>query len=228
VATVRALKVHGGVTKKRLGEENMAALAAGIANLEKHIENIQAFGLPVVVAINVFTTDTPGELALVEEKCAALGTPVALAKIWAKGGEGGIDLAEQVIAACDRPNDFHYLYDENLSPREKIETIATRIYGAEGVNFHQKALKDLKAIHDLGLNQLLVCMAKTQSSLSDNPALKGRPRGFTLTVREVRICAGAGFLVAITGSIITMPGLPGKPAALSIDVDGQGKISGLF
>lgn len=228
VATVRALKVHGGVTRKRLGEENMAALAAGMPNLEKHIENIKSFGLPVVVAINVFTTDTPGELKLVEERCAALGTPVALAEIWAKGGEGGIDLANHVIAACDRPNDFHYLYDEKLSPREKIETIATRIYGAEGVNFHQKALKDLKSIHDLGLDQLLVCMAKTQSSLSDNPALKGRPRGFTLTVREVRICAGAGFLVVITGSIITMPGLPKKPAALSIDVDDQGKISGLF
>ena len=228
VATVRALKVHGGVTKDRLEEENMAALAAGIPNLEKHIENIQSFGLPVVVAINVFTTDTPGELKLVEEKCAALGTPVALAEIWAKGGEGGIDLANHVIAACDRTNDFHYLYDEKLSPREKIETIATRIYGAEGVNFHQKALKDLQAIHDLGLDQLLVCMAKTQSSLSDNPALKGRPRGFVLTVREVRICAGSGFLVAITGSIITMPGLPRKPAALSIDVDDQGKISGLF
>ena len=228
VATVRALKVHGGVAKENLGEVNMEALAAGIPNLEKHIENMKSFGLPVVVAINAFPTDTPEELKLVEEKCAALGAPVALSEIWAKGGEGGIDLAKKVIEACDQPNEFHYLYDEKLSPKEKIETIATKIYGAKGVVFTAQAQKDLKAIHDLGLDDLLICMAKTQSSISDDPAKKGRPTDFEVTVREIRISAGAGFLVAITGSIMTMPGLPKKPAAVAIDVDEHGKISGLF
>lgn len=228
VATVRALKMHGGVPKEKLGEVNMDALAAGIPNLEKHIENMKNFGLPVVVAINAFPTDTPEELKLVEEKCAALGAPVALSEIWAKGGEGGIDLAEKVIAACDEKNDFHFLYDEKLSPKEKITKIATEIYGADGVSFTDKAEKDLKAIHDLGLDDLLICMAKTQSSISDDPSKKGRPTGFTVTVREVRASAGAGFIVAITGSIMTMPGLPKQPAALAIDVDENGKISGLF
>jgi formate--tetrahydrofolate ligase len=228
VATVRALKMHGGVPKDKLGEVNMDALAAGIPNLEKHIENMKNFGLPVVVAINAFPTDTPEELKLVEEKCAALGAPVALSEIWAKGGEGGIDLAEKVIAACDEKNDFHFLYDEKLSPKEKITKIATEIYGADGVSFTDKAEKDLKAIHDLGLDDLLICMAKTQSSISDDPSKKGRPTGFTVTVREVRASAGAGFIVAITGSIMTMPGLPKQPAALAIDVDENGRISGLF
>ncbi|MEA3285251.1 MAG: formate--tetrahydrofolate ligase [Synergistota bacterium] len=228
VATVRALKMHGGASKDKLGEVNMDALAAGIPNLEKHIENMKNFGLPVVVAINAFPTDTPEELKLVEEKCAALGAPVALSEIWAKGGEGGIDLAEKVIAACDEKNDFHFLYDEKLSPKEKITKIATEIYGADGVSFTDKAEKDLKAIHDLGLDDLLICMAKTQSSISDDPSKKGRPTGFTVTVREVRASAGAGFIVAITGSIMTMPGLPKKPAALAIDVDENGRISGLF
>lgn len=228
VATVRALKVHGGVPKEKLGEVNMEALAAGIPNLEKHIENMKGFGIPVVVAINAFPTDTKEELKLVEEKCAALGAPVALSEIWAKGGEGGLDLAQKVIEACDRPNDFHYLYDEKLSPKEKIVTIATKIYGADGVDFTAQAEKDLKSVHEMGLDDLLICMAKTQSSISDDPALKGRPKGFRVTVREVRISAGAGFLVAITGSIMTMPGLPKKPSALAIDVDEHGKISGLF
>ncbi len=228
VATVRALKVHGGVPKEKLGEVNMEALAAGIPNLEKHIENMKGFGLPVVVAINAFPTDTKEELKLVEEKCAALGAPVALSEIWAKGGEGGLDLAQKVIEACDRPNDFHYLYDEKFSPKEKIVTIATKIYGADGVDFTAQAEKDLKSVHEMGLDDLLICMAKTQSSISDDPALKGRPKGFRVTVREVRISAGAGFLVAITGSIMTMPGLPKKPSALAIDVDEHGKISGLF
>lgn len=228
VATVRALKMHGGASKDKLGEVNMDALAAGIPNLEKHIENMKNFGLPVVVAINAFPTDTPEELKLVEEKCAALGAPVALSEIWAKGGEGGIDLAKKVIAACDEKNDFHFLYDEKLSPKEKITKIATEIYGADGVSFTDKAEKDLKAIHDLGLDDLLICMAKTQSSISDDPSKKGRPTGFTVTVREVRASAGAGFIVAITGSIMTMPGLPKKPAALAIDVDENGRISGLF
>ncbi|MDD4836875.1 MAG: formate--tetrahydrofolate ligase [Dethiosulfovibrio sp.] len=228
VATVRALKVHGGVAKENLGEVNMEALAAGIPNLEKHIENMKSFGLPVVVAINAFPTDTPEELKLVEEKCAALGAPVALSEIWAKGGEGGLDLAKKVIEACDQPNSFHYLYDEKLSPKEKIETIATKIYGANGVVFTAQAQKDLKTIHDMGLDDLLICMAKTQSSISDDPAKKGRPTDFEVTVREIRISAGAGFLVAITGSIMTMPGLPKKPSAVAIDVDEHGKISGLF
>ncbi|MBL3592775.1 MAG: formate--tetrahydrofolate ligase [Synergistaceae bacterium] len=228
VATVRALKMHGGVTKDKLGEINMEALAAGIPNLEKHIENVKSFGLPVVVAINAFPTDTAEELKLVEEKCRALGAPVALSEVWAKGGEGGADLAEKIIAACDQPNDFHYLYDASLPPKEKMALIATRIYGADGIAFTDQAEKDLKTVSTLGLDHLLVCMAKTQASLSDDPAKKGRPRNFTVTVREVRVSAGAGFLVAVTGSIMTMPGLPKKPSALSIDVDEKGRISGLF
>ena len=228
VATVRALKMHGGVTKDKLGEINMEALAAGIPNLEKHIENVKSFGLPVVVAINAFPTDTVEELKLVEEKCRALGAPVSLSEVWAKGGEGGADLAEKIIAACDQPNDFHYLYDASLPPKEKMALIATRIYGADGIAFTDQAEKDLKTVSALGLDHLLVCMAKTQASLSDDPAKKGRPRNFTVTVREVRVSAGAGFLVAVTGSIMTMPGLPKKPSALSIDVDEKGRISGLF
>lgn len=228
VATVRALKMHGGVPKDKLGEVNMEALAAGIPNLEKHIENMHSFGLPVVVAINAFPTDTEEELKLVEEKCSVLDAPVSLSEIWAKGGDGGIDLAEKVIAACDKENDFHYLYEAEMSPKDKITKIATEIYGADGVDFTAKAEKDLKAIHDLGKDDLLICMAKTQSSLSDNASLKGRPTGFRVTVREVRLSAGAGFLIPVTGAIMTMPGLPKKPAALAIDVDDKGKISGLF
>lgn len=228
VATVRALKMHGGVPREKLGEVNMDALASGIPNLEKHIENMKSFGLPVVVAINAFPTDTAEELKLVEEKCSALGAPVALSEIWAKGGEGGLGLAEKVIKACDEKNSFHYLYDPASSPKDKITAIATKIYGADGVDFTAQAEKDLKAVSSLGLDGLLICMAKTQSSLSDDPSVKGRPRNFRITVREVRISAGAGFLVPITGSIMTMPGLPKKPAALSIDVDDGGKISGLF
>lgn len=228
VATVRALKMHGGVPKDKLGEVNMEALAAGIPNLEKHIQNMHSFGLPVVVAINAFPTDTEEELKLVEKKCSALDAPVALSEIWAKGGDGGIDLAEKVIAACEKENDFHYLYDAEMAPKEKITRIATEIYGADGVDFTAKAEKDLKAIHDLGKDDLLICMAKTQASLSDDASLKGRPTGFRVTVREVRLSAGAGFLIPVTGAIMTMPGLPKKPAALAIDVDDKGRISGLF
>lgn len=228
VATVRALKMHGGVPKEKLGERNMEALAAGTANLEKHIENVAGFGLPVVVAINAFPTDTTEELQLVEEKCHDLGATVALSEVWAKGGEGGIDLAQRIIEACEKHNSFHFLYDGTLTPKEKMTLIATKIYGADGVAFTDQAEKDLRTVSALGLDNLLICMAKTQSSLSDDPAKKGRPRHFTVTVREVRISAGAGFLVAVTGSIMTMPGLPKKPAALSIDVDEKGRISGLF
>lgn len=228
VATVRALKLHGGMKKEELGEVNMEALAAGIPNLEKHIENMKSFGLPVVVAINAFPTDTAEEIKLVEEKCSKLGAPVVLSEIWAKGGEGGLEMAKAVLEACDTPNTFHYLYDEALTPAEKIEKIVKEIYGGDGVTFTDSAKKDLKRIHDLGKDNLLVCMAKTQNSISDNPALIGRPKGFTVTVREVRLSAGAGFLVAITGAIMTMPGLPKRPAACNIDVDDDGRISGLF
>ena len=228
VATIRALKMHGGVAKEDLGKVDMAALEAGIPNLEKHVENMLSFGLPVVVALNAFPTDTPEELKFIQEKCAKLGVPVVESDIWAKGGEGGIEMAKAVIEACDKPNTFHHLYDANLSPEEKINTIATKIYGADGVNFTDQAKKDLKQIHDLGKDNLLICMAKTQSSISDDPAKKGRPTNFTLTVREVRLSAGAGFIIPITGSIMTMPGLPKRPAACSIDVDAKGNVSGLF
>ena len=228
VATIRALKMHGGVAKEDLGKVNMAALEAGIPNLEKHVENMLSFGLPVVVALNAFPTDTEEELKFIQEKCAKLGVPVVESDIWAKGGEGGIKMAEEVIKACDKENSFHYLYDEKLSPKEKIETIATKIYGADGVVFTDKAEKDLKKIHDLGKDGLLICMAKTQASISDDASKKGRPTGFKLTVREVRLSAGAGFIIPITGAIMTMPGLPKRPAACNIDVDAQGKVSGLF
>ena len=228
VATVRALKMHGGVPKDRLGEEDLEALGRGLPNLEKHIENLQRFGLPVVVAINAFPTDTPRELAFVEEACARLGAPVSLCEGWAKGGPGAADLARKVVEACGKPNAYKPLYEPELSPKEKIERIAREIYGAGSVQYTERAESDLKAIHALGKDHLLVCMAKTQASLSDDPNKKGRPQGFTLTVREVRLSAGAGFLVPVTGSIMTMPGLPKRPAALSIDVDDRGRVTGLF
>ncbi|MDR0654486.1 MAG: formate--tetrahydrofolate ligase [Synergistaceae bacterium] len=228
VATIRALKMHGGVSKEHLAEENLASLEAGIPNLEKHVENMQSYGLPVVVALNAFPTDTENELRAVAEKCAKLGVPVVQSDIWAKGGEGGIDLANAVIEACDKPNDFHFLYETSASPVEKITVIAKKIYGAADVSFTDKAQKDLRQIHDLGCDDFLICMAKTQSSLSDDPNVKGRPEGFTLTVREVRLSAGAGFIIPITGSIMTMPGLPKRPAACGIDIDEKGRVSGLF
>lgn len=228
VATIRALKMHGGAAKEDLGKIDMKALEAGIPNLEKHVENMLSFGLPVVVALNAFPTDTAEELKFIQDKCAKLGVPVVESDIWAKGGEGGIEMAEEVIKACDKPNSFHFLYDDKISPKEKIEAIATKIYGADGVVYTDKALKDLKMIHALGKDDLLVCMAKTQASISDDPNKKGRPTGFELTVREVRLSAGAGFIIPITGSIMTMPGLPKRPAACSIDVDAHGKVSGLF
>ena len=228
VATVRALKMHGGRKKNELGHEDLLALEKGMTNLEKHIENVAVFGLPAVVAINRFPGDTEAELALVEEKCNSLGASVALAEVWAKGGEGGLDLADRVIEACEKPSNFAYLYDESLSPKEKMDVIARKVYGADGVVFTDQAEKDLALVHELGKDDLLVCMAKTQYSLSDDPALLGRPSGFKITVREVRLSAGAGFLVAVTGAIMTMPGLPKKPAALSIDIDADGRISGLF
>lgn len=228
VATVRALKMHGGLAKTELAHEDLDALAKGIPNLMKHIENIKGYGLPVVVAINRFPTDTEAELDLLAEKCAELGADFALAEVWAKGGEGAKDLARKVADACGKPSEFRFMYDENMTPKEKMNAIATKIYGADGVDFTPQAEKDLRQIHDLGKDDLLVCMAKTQYSLSDDPAKLGRPEGFRITVREVRLSAGAGFMVAITGSIMTMPGLPKKPAALNIDVDADGKITGLF
>ena len=228
VATIRALKMHGGAKKEELGKVDMKTLEAGIPNLEKHVENILSYGLPAVVALNAFPTDTKEELEFIQEKCAKLGVPVVESDIWAKGGAGGIKMAEKVIEACEKPNAFHYLYDEKQSPKEKIEKIATKIYGADGVVYTDKAEKDLKKIHELGKDELLVCMAKTQASISDDPNKKGRPTNYKLTVREVRLSAGAGFIIPITGSIMTMPGLPKRPAACGIDVDENGKVSGLF
>ena len=228
VATVRALKMHGGLAKTELANENLNALEKGIPNLIKHIENIQKYGLPVVVAINRFPFDTEAELALVAKKCEELGASFALAEVWAKGGEGGQELARKVVEACEKTSEFKFMYDEDMTPKEKMNAIAQKIYGADGVDFTPQAEKDLKLIHDLGKDNLLVCMAKTQYSLSDDPVKIGRPENFRITVREVRLSAGAGFLVAITGTIMTMPGLPKKPAALNIDVDENGKITGLF
>lgn len=228
VATVRALKMHGGVPKNELGKVDMAALEKGLANLTKHIENIQKFGLPAVVAINAFPTDTKEELDFVEEKCNALGASVALSEVWAKGGAGGVELAEKVLEAMKQPVDFHYMYEVEQTIPEKIEAIAKEIYGADGVDFTAPAKKQLAEIEALGLDKMPVCMAKTQYSLSDDAAKLGRPEGFRITVKELRISAGAGFIVALTGNILTMPGLPKKPAAENMDIDINGKITGLF
>ncbi len=228
VATVRALKMHGGVQKTELGKVDMAALEKGLANLTKHIENVHKFGLPAVVAINAFPTDTKEELDFVEEKCNALGASVALSQVWAKGGEGGVELAEKVLEAMKQPADFHYMYEVEQSIPEKIEAIAKAIYGADGVDFTAPAKKQLAEIEALGLDKMPICMAKTQYSLSDDATKLGRPEGFRITVKELRISAGAGFIVALTGNILTMPGLPKKPAAENMDIDVNGKITGLF
>lgn len=227
VATVRALKHHGGA--KELSEENLEALEKGIANLDKHIENMKKYNLPVVVAINRFVSDTEKELEFVDKHCREFGVPVALCEVWAKGGEGGIALAEEVLAQLEKETDnYTPLYDLDMSIKEKIEKIAKEIYGADGVEFTGPAKKMLKTIDELGYGKLPVCMSKTQKSLSDNAALLGRPTGFTVSVKELRISAGAGFIVAMAGDIIDMPGLPKKPAAESIDIDENGKIDGLF
>ena len=228
VATVRALKMHGGLDKKELSHVDMAALEKGLANLTKHIENIQKFGLPAVVAINAFPTDTKEELDFVEKKCNELGAQVALSEVWAKGGEGGLKLAEKVEQAFGMKNDFHFMYESEQPIPEKIAAIAREIYGADGVDFTAAAQKQLQEIEALGFDKMPVCMAKTQYSLSDDAAKLGRPEGFRITVRELRIAAGAGFIVALTGNILTMPGLPKKPAAENMDIDENGKITGLF
>ncbi|WP_291259414.1 formate--tetrahydrofolate ligase [Fusobacterium sp.] len=227
VATVRALKHHGGL--KELSEESLEALEKGITNLDKHIENMKKYGLPVVVAINRFVSDTDRELKYIEEHCKKQEVPVALCDVWAKGGEGGIDLANQVLEQIEKGKDeYKPLYSLELSIKEKIELIAKEIYGAEGVEFSSGAKKMLKTIDELGYGKLPVCMSKTQKSLSDNASLIGRPTGFTVTINELRISAGAGFIVAMAGDIIDMPGLPKKPAAELIDIDENGKIDGLF
>ena len=228
VATVRALKMHGGLDKKELDHVDMAALEKGLANLTKHIENIQKFGLPAVVAINAFPTDTKEELDFVEKKCNELGAEVALSEVWAKGGEGGLKLAEKVEEAFAKKNDFHFMYETEQSIPEKITAVAREIYGADGVVFTAAAKKQLQEIEALGFDKMPVCMAKTQYSLSDDASKLGRPSGFSITVRELRIAAGAGFIVALTGNILTMPGLPKKPAAENMDIDESGKITGLF
>ena len=229
VATVRALKHHGGVSKADLGTENLSALEKGLPNLLQHVENItKGFGLPAVVAINRFPTDTEAELKLVEDKCRQLGVNVALSEVWGKGGEGGIALAEEVVRLCEEPNDFHFTYELDCSIREKLQAIAQKIYHADDVKFLPAAEKEMKQLEDLGFGHLPICVAKTQYSFSDDQSLLGAPRGFDLTVRNLKVSAGAGFIVALTGNIMTMPGLPKKPAAENIDVDASGKITGLF
>ena len=229
VATVRALKMHGGVDKKELGTENLEALAKGIKNLEKHIENIAKYNLPSVVAINAFPTDSEAELQLLKDTCNKMGVDVAISKVWEKGADGGIELAEKLLEILDtKEANYQPLYDLNLSIKEKIETIAKEIYGADGVAFDKKVLTKMKKYEAQGLADLPICVAKTQYSLSDQPTLLGRPSGFTVKINDLIPSAGAGFLVAISGSIMRMPGLPKRPAAVNMDIDKDGKIVGLF
>ena len=229
VATARALKYNGGVPKAETGKENLEALERGLPNLLQHVSNITTvYKLPCVVAINRFPTDTEAELKLIETKCKELGVNVALSEVWGKGGEGGVELAKEVIRLCEQPNDFTFSYELNCSIKEKIEAIAKKIYHADGVNFTANAEKQIKTLTELGYDHMPICMAKTQYSFTDDQTKLGAPRDFTITVRNVKVSAGAGFLVALTGEIMTMPGLPKVPAAERIDVDETGKISGLF
>ena len=229
VATVRALKNHGGVAKADLNQENLEALEKGLPNLLQHVSNIQnVYHLPCVVAINAFPTDTQAELKLLEERCGQLGVNVALSEVWAKGGEGGKALAQEVLRLCEQPNDFTFAYDTEDSIEDKLNAIAKKIYHADGVALTPNAKKQIKELEELGFGKLPICMAKTQYSFSDDPAKLGAPSGFTITVRNMKVSAGAGFLVALTGDIMTMPGLPKVPAAEKIDVDENGKITGLF
>ena len=230
VATVRALKMHGGVPKTELGEENLSALEAGIPNLLRHVSNIKnVYGIPCVVAVNRFPTDTDAEIALVIEKCRALGVNVVLSTVWAEGGAGGMELAREVVRLCEEEtSEFRFAYDTNGTIEEKIETIVKRIYGGEGVVIAPAAKKEIDKLTALGFDKLPVCMAKTQYSFSDDATKLGAPEGFAVTVRNVKVSAGAGFVVALTGDIMTMPGLPKSPAAERIDVDENGKITGLF
>ena len=229
VATVRALKHHGGVAKADLNKENLEALEKGLPNLLQHVENItQVYKLPAVVAINAFPTDTKAELDMVEEKCKELGVNVALSEVWAKGGEGGVALAEEVIRLCEEPNDFSFSYELDGTIEEKLHDIAHKIYHAKHMMLLPNAKKQAAQLEALGFGNLPVCVAKTQYSFSDDPSLLGAPQDFTLNVRNLKVSAGAGFIVALTGDIMTMPGLPKVPAAERIDVDSTGKISGLF
>jgi len=229
VASVKALKYNGGVRKDQLAAENLVALEAGIPNLKRHVDNIRKFGVPVIVAINRFPSDTPRELELIREKCREWGVDSAVADVFAKGGEGGLELARKLCDLIDREkSDFRPLYDVNLPVKDKIGLICREIYGAGGVAYSSRALKEIKTIEEMGMGNLPICMAKTQFSLSDDPTLLGAPSGFTITVNDVRLSAGAGFIVALTGDIMTMPGLPKDPAATHMDIDKEGRISGLF
>ena len=229
VATIRALKYNGGVPKAELGEENLEALKEGIVNLEKHIENLQKYGIPVVTVLNSFVTDTERETAFVKQFCEERGCEFALSKVWEKGGEGGIELATKVLDTLEnKKSDFHALYGDDLSLKDKIDAIAREIYGAEAVVYQAQAEKQLARLEKLGFGGLPVCMAKTQYSLSDDPKLLGRPSGFRISVREAYVNAGAGFVVVLTGVVVTMPGLPKHPAAYDIDVEDNGRITGLF
>jgi formate--tetrahydrofolate ligase len=229
VATVRALKHHGGVAKADLSKENLEALMKGLPNLLQHIDNMKnVFKIPAVVAINAFPTDTKAELDLVESECKKLGVNVALSEVWAKGGEGGVKLAEEVVRLCDQPNEFSFSYDEKDTIKNKIEAIAKKIYHAKSVNILPSAQKQIEQLEKLGMDKVPICMAKTQYSFTDDQTLRGAPQDWTLTVRNIKISAGAGFIVALTGDIMTMPGLPPAPSAEKIDVDNSGKISGLF
>ena len=228
VATIRALKMHGGLAKNELDHEDLTALKKGLTNLAKHIENIQKFGLPAVVAINAFPTDTQAELEELKALCQSMGASVSISEAWAKGGEGAIDLANKVIEATEKPSNFKFMYDEGDSIKEKINAIATKIYGTNKVNYTPAVEKMIAELESSNLDKMPICMAKTQYSLSDDPTKLGAPTDFTITVRELRINAGAGFIVALTGNVLTMPGLPKKPAAENMDIDINGKITGLF
>jgi len=229
VATIRALKHHGGVKKDSLNVPNVEALAKGIVNLEKQIENVKKYGVPVVVAINKFISDSDEEVGFVQGFCESLGVEVSLTEVWEKGALGGQDLANKVLKTIEtEKSNFKVLYDENLSIKEKIETIAKEIYGADGVEFSPAAKKQIGEIEKLGLHKVPICVAKTQNSLSDNPGLLGRPTGFNISVKEVKLSNGAGFVVALTGTIMTMPGLPKVPSAAKIDIEEDGTIYGLF
>ncbi|MBS5794125.1 MAG: formate--tetrahydrofolate ligase [Clostridiales bacterium] len=228
VATIRSLKFNGGVEKQDFSNPNLEAVKKGFVNLEKHIENVKKYGLPIVVTLNSFTTDTQEEIDFIREKCESIGVHFALSEVWAKGGEGGIELASKVLEALKEPSDFKFLYDEKLSIEEKLNIISKEIYGADSVKILPKAKSEIAQIEKIGLDKMPICIAKTPASLSDNPNLLGRPSGFDITIKEVRVSAGAGFIVALAGDVMVMPGLPKVPAAENLDIDENGNIIGLF
>lgn len=228
VTTIRSLKFNGGVEKQDFSNPNLEAVKKGFVNLEKHIENVKKYGLPIVVTLNSFTTDTQEEIDFIREKCESIGVHFALSEVWAKGGEGGIELANKVLEALKEPSDFKFLYDEKLSIEEKLNIISKEIYGADGVKILPKAKSEISQIEKIGLDKMPICIAKTPASLSDNPNLLGRPNGFDITIKEVRVSAGAGFIVALAGDVMVMPGLPKVPAAENLDIDENGNIVGLF